>query len=315
LPGEDLVGICDSHPADNDWENLFELNEVDENGRRTVKRPRLSETRYSQLYKLQDDRAAVAAVLREAVARLPVPQADNDDAHPDSPLVPAPSVGSDGADNSSRPAGDGTPGALRTLTVDGRVQQGRYLVDEEADPEQLIAAWLSENGKDPAVHRAEAVAAISDRLTVAQRHALYWTAGDGAKFVLDPLAQAEKELGEAKAAQAEAQAALDSATKKKALKAAEDALAKSTRLVTRAEAKLAKLQPQQDSEDAEEEQNEEEEREGGEISTGEGGDVVVDIPVGTAPSSAEEEHTARKPWGERGAAGQVEDVIEDVEAP
>jgi hypothetical protein len=390
LPGEDLVGICDAHPADNDWENLFELNEPDENGRRTVKRPRLSETRYSQLYKLQDDRAAVAAVLREAVARLPVPEVDHDDADHDPALVPAPAVSGSGDDNNSSitPAEDGpteTPVPSRTLTVDGRIQQGRYLVDEEADPELLIATWLSDNGKDPVEHRAEAVAAISDQLTAAQRHALYWTDGDGARFVLEPLEQAQKDLDEAKAAQADAQAALDAATKKKAVKSAEDALAKSTRLVKRAEAKLASLQLQPEPEDGEDEDEKEQHQAGAEPmtetetetepepepevevepepepepgtavpeagtavpeaeleaepqpeppadheltaaqeletdaaqegpTTTAGGDVVVDIPAVPVPLTAGEQAT-RKPWGQRGAAGKVEVVMEDEENP
>jgi hypothetical protein len=352
LPGEDLVGICDSHPADNDWENLFELNEPDEEtGRRTVKRPRLSETRYSQLYKLQDDRAAVAAVLREAIARLPEPEVDGgDDGEGDgegegAPLIPPPPVGS-GEDGSNAVVGESgadaaaaDTGPLRTLTVDGHVQQGRYLVDDtgERDPEVLIATWLSDNGRDPVADRAEAVAAISDQLTAAQRHALYWTEGDGAQFVLEPLEQAQKDLDEAKAAQAEAQAALDGAKKKKAIKAAEEAVAKTTRLVKKAETKLEQLQaepePEPGDEDDDEEEEDNDEEAGGEGSAepepeteteleperGEqvetappGDDVVVDVAPDVAPPPPPpEEEKSRKPWGQRGAAGKVEDVAED----
>lgn len=172
LPGEELIGICPLHPADNDWENLFELNEADpETGKRTVKRPRLSETRYSQLYKLQDDRKEVAAVLFAAVAALPpkpepepepeagveVPEGEDS-----GPLVP-PQEGAAAAEGGDvEQGGESESGvADKIMTVDGHVQQGRFLIDEEADPESLIAAWLSENGKGPVADRAEAVAAIS----------------------------------------------------------------------------------------------------------------------------------------------------------
>ena len=86
----------------------------------------------------------------------------------------------------------------------------------------------------------------TDKLTAAQLHSLYWTDGDGAQFVLEPLEQAQKDLDEATEALAAAQAELEATPtgfgKKKLVRASEEKVAKMSRLKSKAEKTLEKVQ-------------------------------------------------------------------------